>query len=192
MAPNAENAPAGRADARADAFQSLATDIDSRNIAQSRPGTQARVLDFKPFEKNTLRAFFSLELASGLILRGCTLHTKNGKYWIGLPAKPYTTDTGAQSWAAIIDFRDKQTAARFQEMATAAAVEAYEHIEGRSMSGLPIQENSRARINGARQMVDYPTAKKGNHNERPQKGTARSKEEQLTPKREQLKTLACC
>jgi hypothetical protein len=87
MADTAENAPAGRADA----FQGLANDLDHRNIAPHRCGTQARILDFKPFEKNTLRAFFSLELASGLILRGCTLHTKNGKFWVGLPAKPYTT-----------------------------------------------------------------------------------------------------
>jgi hypothetical protein len=54
MAENAENAPAGRADA----FQGLANDRDNRNLAQHRPGTQARILDFKPFEKNTLRAFF--------------------------------------------------------------------------------------------------------------------------------------
>jgi hypothetical protein len=69
-------------------------------------------------------------MASGLILRGCTLHTKNGKFWVGLPAKPYTTDTGAQSWAAVVDFRDKRTAARFQEMAIAAAVEAFERMRG--------------------------------------------------------------
>jgi hypothetical protein len=54
MAENAENAPAGRADA----FQGLANDRGNRNLAQHRPGTQARILDFKPFEKNTLRAFF--------------------------------------------------------------------------------------------------------------------------------------
>jgi hypothetical protein len=82
----------------------------------------ARILCFKPFEKNTLRGFFDIELASGLILRGCMLHEKNGRRWVGLPAKPY----GAQSWAAIVDFRDKRTAARFQELATAAAVAAYE------------------------------------------------------------------
>ena len=154
MAENVVNAPAGRVGA----FQGLANDLDTHRIAQRRPVAQARILDFKPFEKNTLRAFFSLELASGLILRGCTLHTKNGKFWIGLPAKPYTTDTGTQSWAAIIDFRDKQTAARFQEMATAAAVEAYGTCGARhewathkklAAPGLP-----------GRGVVDYPTAKK--------------------------------
>ena len=144
MAESAGNAPA----CQAGAFQGLANDLDHRNIARHRRGTQARILDFKPFEKNTLRAFFALELASGLILRGCTLHTKNGKYWIGLPAKPYTTDTGAQSWAAIIDFRDKQTAARFQEMATVAAVEAFEHMRGHAHKKIAAPG-----INGARRVM---------------------------------------
>src|SRR5690348_13620190 len=89
-------------------------------------GPPARILGFKPFEKNTLRGFFDIELASGLILRGCTLHEKNGRRWVGLPAKPYAANDGAQSWAAIVDFRDKRTAARFQELATAAAVAVYE------------------------------------------------------------------
>jgi hypothetical protein len=103
---------------------------DASGNSVSAPGTQARILGFKPFEKNTLRGFFDIELASGLILRGCTLHEKNGRRWVGLPAKPYGTDTGAQSWAAIVDFRDKRTAARFQELATAAAVAAYERVRG--------------------------------------------------------------
>jgi hypothetical protein len=47
-----------------------------------------------------------------------------------MPAKPYATDTGGQSWAAIVDFRDKRTAARFQELATAAAVAAYQRMQG--------------------------------------------------------------
>ena len=93
------------------------------------PGAQAKILNFKPFEKNTLRGFFDIELASGLILRGCTLH-ENGRRWVGLPAKPYTANDGGQAWAAIVDFRDKQTAARFQEMATAAAVAAFERVRG--------------------------------------------------------------
>lgn len=90
------------------------------------PGPQARILGFKPFEKNTLRGFFDIELASGLILRGCTLHTKTGKFWVGLPAKPYEGIDGGRNWAAIVDFRDKRTASRFQEIAVAAAVAVYE------------------------------------------------------------------
>jgi hypothetical protein len=116
--PNSPASPAAQAENRIPR-------ADHRgNSGSARP--PARILGFKPFERNTLRRFFEIELASGLILRGCTLHEKNGRRWVGLPAKPYATDTGAQSWAAIVDFRDKRTAARFQELATAAAVAAYE------------------------------------------------------------------
>jgi hypothetical protein len=103
---------------------------DASGNSVSAPGTQARILGFKPFEKNTLRGFFDIELASGLILRGCTLHEKNGRRWDGLPAKPYTANDGGQTWAAIVDFRDRQTASRFQAMTTAAAVAAYERVRG--------------------------------------------------------------
>jgi hypothetical protein len=107
----------------------LGGDVSGRNSV-SAPGPQARILGFKPFEKNTLRGFFDIELASGLILRGCTLHEKNERRWVGLPAKPYTGNDGGQTWAAIVDFRDKRTAARFQELTTVAAVAAYERVRG--------------------------------------------------------------
>jgi hypothetical protein len=44
--------------------------------------------DFRMVEKNTLKGFFTLELDSGLILHECALHEKDGKPWVGLPAKP--------------------------------------------------------------------------------------------------------
>jgi len=34
------------------------------------------VLDFKAFAKGTLRGFFDIELANGMIVRGCSLHKK--------------------------------------------------------------------------------------------------------------------
>ena len=71
------------------------------------------VLDFKPYSKNTLKGFFDLRLASGMVLCGCTLYEKNGRYWIGLPAKSYLKDDGEQAWCRIIDFSDKETHDRF-------------------------------------------------------------------------------
>jgi hypothetical protein len=41
------------------------------------------VLNLRRYERNTLRAFADLQLASGLILRGCTLHESHGKQWVG-------------------------------------------------------------------------------------------------------------
>jgi hypothetical protein len=128
MATNAENAPGGQPDA----FQRLSTgQDDAQKISPYRIATQARICDFKLFEKNTLRGFFDIELASGLILRGCTLHFKNEKSWIGLPAKPWTKPDGTQSYTAIIDFRDKQTSYRFQNAVTPLAVAAYEQSQAR-------------------------------------------------------------
>jgi hypothetical protein len=93
---------------------------------------QVRILAFKPFEKNTLRGFFDLELPSGMILSGCTLHEKDDKYWVGLPGKPYTAADGSQAWTRIIDFRDAKTRNKFQESITPLARVAYEHHAGQA------------------------------------------------------------
>ena len=95
-------------------------------------GPQARVLAFKTFEKNTLRGFFDLELPSGMVLVGCALHEKHSKFWIGLPAKPYTAADGSLAWSKIVDFRDARTRGRFQESITPLARVAYEHRAGRA------------------------------------------------------------
>jgi hypothetical protein len=102
----------------------------SAQIAGNQRGPQARILAFKPFEKNTLRGFFDLELPSGLILAGCTLHKKDDKYWVGLPAKPYTAADGTQSWTKIADFRDAKTRNKFQESIAPLARVAFEQIRG--------------------------------------------------------------
>jgi hypothetical protein len=59
------------------------------------------VLNFHKYEKNTLRAFADLQLASGLILRGATLHQSHGRWWVGLPARNYASPDGVEKWAAI-------------------------------------------------------------------------------------------
>jgi hypothetical protein len=83
-----------------------------------------KILNFKSFTKNTLCGFFDLELDSGIILSGCTLHETEGKHWIGMPAKQITKSDATQSWAKVVYFRDKKTADRFQETATPLAVAA--------------------------------------------------------------------
>ena len=88
------------------------------------------VLNFKPLERNTLGGVFDLELPSGLVLSGCTLHEKNGKFRTGLPAKPWTKQDGSQSWAKIVDFRDKETSDKFQRTVTPIAIAALERMRG--------------------------------------------------------------
>ena len=45
--------------------------------------------NLRPVVKNTLTAFCDFQLEpSGLLLRECSLHCKNGKRWVGFPGKP--------------------------------------------------------------------------------------------------------
>jgi hypothetical protein len=85
---------------------------------------QAIAHNIKRIEQNSLRAIFDLETASGLILKGCALHLSNGRWWVGLPAQSYTTAAGDKSWVPIIDFRDRATKAKFQQLAIAAVAAA--------------------------------------------------------------------
>ena len=82
------------------------------------------ISNWKAHEKNTLRAFLSLTLPSGIILHNCALHEKNGKRWIGLPSRQYTKDDGAVSYSPLIEFTNDDARRRFQ----AAALEAVDRF----------------------------------------------------------------
>ena len=43
--------------------------------------TAPAILNFKPVDKNTLRAVFDIQLPSGLIICGAMLHVKNDRGW---------------------------------------------------------------------------------------------------------------
>jgi len=64
-----------------------------------------RCLKFRPFEKNTLRGFCDLELTRvGLVIRDCTWHEKDGKEWVGFPARSYTDPDGNTQWQPLVEF----------------------------------------------------------------------------------------
>jgi hypothetical protein len=78
---------------------------------------------FRAFEKNTLKGFADFELTRiGIIIRDCTWHEKNGKEWVGFPARSYETKDGTTSWSPLVEFAEGATEARrqFQEQAVAA------------------------------------------------------------------------
>jgi hypothetical protein len=77
------------------------------------------VVDFRPYEKNTLKGFVTLEFA-GLILREVCLHEKNGKRWTSMPARPYKRPDGANAWQPLVEFADEATRTHFQEFALKA------------------------------------------------------------------------
>jgi hypothetical protein len=78
------------------------------------------VRDLKKVEKNTLRAFLTLETASGLVFREVSLHEKEGKRWISMPAKPFTKNDSTTGYKPMIEFRDAATRHAFQSQALEA------------------------------------------------------------------------
>jgi hypothetical protein len=67
----------------------LAADVRCANTALAAKAAMITASDFREVVRNTLRGFMILTLSpSGIRLRECALHEKDGKRWIGLPSKP--------------------------------------------------------------------------------------------------------
>jgi DNA-binding cell septation regulator SpoVG len=78
------------------------------------------VSEFKAFEKNTLRGFFTVTMPSGMIVHGCSLHEKNGARWIGMPSNKFTTKEGTTSYTPIVEFVSREAADRFRDQVLVA------------------------------------------------------------------------
>jgi len=80
------------------------------------------IVNFRPHNRNTLRGFLTVRLTNiGLEIRDATVHEKDGKRWIGLPAKPYEKEDGSQGWSYIVKFSDKDKWVQFQREVLEAA-----------------------------------------------------------------------
>jgi hypothetical protein len=82
--------------------------------------------NFHRVNKNTLVASFDLQMPSGMVLVGCTLHEREGRRWVGLPGKAYIDPTGKTCWAKVIGFASSSVSSAFQAAALVAATEAEE------------------------------------------------------------------
>jgi len=72
-----------------------------------------RCVRFRRYEKNTLKGFADLELVrTGIIIHDCPLHEKNGKEWIGFPARSYTDKDGNTQWSPLLEFAPGANAER--------------------------------------------------------------------------------
>jgi hypothetical protein len=80
----------------------------------------ARIFNWKPYQRNTLRGFFSVELPSGLVIHKCTLHVKANSRWIGFPAERYKKSDGEVGYAILLEFRSRDIADRFRDVILAA------------------------------------------------------------------------
>ena len=94
-------------------------------MAEHRPPAVA--INPRPLVRNTLLGFVDIELASGLILRGCTVHKKRSHAWVGLPARPFKSANG-KFWLPCVDFANTAARARFQTIALAAAAEHFPEL----------------------------------------------------------------
>jgi hypothetical protein len=72
------------------------------------------ILGWRNCQKNTLLGFADVKLPSGIVIRGVGIHQKGERRWLGLPARPYETDSGSTSWAPVIEIPDRETRERFE------------------------------------------------------------------------------
>jgi len=74
----------------------------------------------KPYSKNTLIAFIDFTLLEiGLSIKGASIHEKEGKRWVSMPAREYVKD-GERSWTPIIEFASKEARYAISDSVVAA------------------------------------------------------------------------
>jgi hypothetical protein len=78
------------------------------------------VLSWRACARNTLLGFADVSLPSGIVIRGLAIHQKGERRWVGLPARPYETDSGSTSWAPVVEIPDRETRKRFEGLVLAA------------------------------------------------------------------------
>lgn len=79
------------------------------------------ITSFKPMQKGSLRGFITFRMTNiGLELNGATLNEKDGKRWIGLPAKPFTKQDGSTGWQPLVAFYDRGMENKFRSAALKA------------------------------------------------------------------------
>jgi hypothetical protein len=91
-----------------------------------------RCTKFRRFEKNTLKGFADLGLTRvGIVIHDCTWHSKDGKEWVGFPAKSFTGQDGETKWTPLIEFAEGAGEARrkFQDQ----AIEAIHAVAGKAV-----------------------------------------------------------
>jgi DNA-binding cell septation regulator SpoVG len=63
----------------------------------------------------SLRAFFTIELPSGMAIHSCSLHEKNGSRWVAMPAEKRTNrEDGKTSYKPLVEFISRQVADNFR------------------------------------------------------------------------------
>jgi DNA-binding cell septation regulator SpoVG len=91
------------------------------------------ISDFKSFEKNTLRGFFTATLADGMIIHNLSLHEKNGGRWIGMVSEKFTDREGKVGYKKLIEFTDRAALDVFRD----ACLDAIDGMKAASSQSSP-------------------------------------------------------
>jgi DNA-binding cell septation regulator SpoVG len=82
--------------------------------AGDSPNPAVVIRAWRLHKKNTLQGFLTVALPSGMILHDLTLHQRDEKQWIGMPAREWANDQGEKQYSRIVEFVDRAAADRFQ------------------------------------------------------------------------------
>jgi hypothetical protein len=86
------------------------------------------ILEFRPFQKNTLQGFLTVRTPSGWEIRDIAVHSKNGKQWLGMPSKKVSKEGEADVWLPIVKLADPERWKQFQ-VETLKALDAYKPVK---------------------------------------------------------------
>lgn len=91
---------------------------------------ESSVTNWKAHEKNTLQAFLTLTLPSGMALQNCTFHQKDRARWIGLPARQSLRADGSPAYSPVVESATTHIGRQFQIAALAPVDQFLEGREG--------------------------------------------------------------
>ena len=72
-----------------------------------------QITNWRAHQKETLRAFFSIVLPSGLVIHDCRLHEKGNRRWVGMPTKMFESQ-GEKKFTPVVDFIDRDSEDHFR------------------------------------------------------------------------------
>ncbi|MGO9261736.1 MAG: hypothetical protein ACLQU1_36350 [Bryobacteraceae bacterium] len=76
--------------------------------------------------RNSLVGFADIRLTSGIVIRGLTVHEKNGSRWVSMPARPVLKNGIATGdWVATLDFDNDRVIKEKFRVAALAAVDRF-------------------------------------------------------------------
>lgn len=77
--------------------------------------------EWKPFNKNSLRGFATVELTNGLVIGEMPIHNNSGRVWANLPAVPQMENgihrkvDGKGQWKKILHWKSRDISDRFSD-----------------------------------------------------------------------------